>query len=110
MRFVVPETFRGVIEISCDKIAGVKLQPQNNVCMITVPADGKVRVVSFDSFDKFHLVTAVRVSGVEIPVVVGPSGANGVVAFHVPGKSSISGVETWSYLVGTPEDADNFYK
>ncbi len=90
MRFVLPNNFRGIIEITCDTNSGIALEPKNGRCSIVVPADGKVRVASFRVFDTFHVVTAVSASGVAIPVEVGPSGDSGVVALHIPGKSVAS--------------------
>lgn len=63
VRFMLPEGFRGVFQISVDRDHGSELVKSNGMLLVVVPADGKV-VVQDDSFlIRWHSQTAVYPDG-----------------------------------------------
>jgi hypothetical protein len=108
VHFVVPDQFKGTIEISQD-LNGIALSSKSNIYTVTIPADGKLRVKSLKPLNNSHMMAASYASGNPLPLEVGPSGSPGIVALHYPARMSASKPDSQLYLVGTSEEADSFY-
>jgi hypothetical protein len=108
VRFVIPEGFKGVVEISRDP-TGVDLVLENNKVSVVVPSDGRLSVKSVKLIEDAHALAAVYASGRALSLELGPSGTAGVVALHFPAKRSASKPDTFLYFVGTGEGAETFY-
>jgi hypothetical protein len=110
IQFVVPDNFKGVIQLVSDTNHGAALKPSGGTYKVVIPPAGKVRIASFVPFDSSHQVTAIYASGALLPVELGPFGPNGVVALRIPCKYPGNDNSECDYLVGTPEDAKSFYR
>jgi hypothetical protein len=97
VRFVLPEDFRGVFQISVDRAHGSELLKSNGMFVIVVPANGRV-VVKDDRFlTRWHSQTALYPNGT---VITGEAPDTNAVALR--GLAS-EGHTSW-VLVGTERE------
>ncbi len=67
IHFVIPNGFKGPIQLPLDPVAGKNVVPTNGQFVYTIPADGLLRVKSFDPFRDWHKQTASYEDGTAIP-------------------------------------------
>jgi hypothetical protein len=89
VHFVVPDGFRGRIDIVRDTKHGSQIELQDGRYTIVVPASGTLRVRSFRSLQRWHTTTAAYASGMTLPVT-GTAGTNTDIGFFELGSSAAS--------------------
>lgn len=67
VHFVIPNGFKGPIRLTIDPITGKDVVPTNGQFVYAIPADGLVRVKSFEPFRVWHKETASYENGTAIP-------------------------------------------
>ena len=90
VHFIVPDGFRGRIDIVLDTKYGSQIKTQDGRNTYVIPASGTLRVHSFRSLQRWHTTTAAYASGMTLPVI-GTAGTNNTVAFFELGASATSG-------------------
>ena len=110
VHFVVPDGFRGRIDIVLDTKHGSRIETQDGRYTLVIPASGTLRVQSFRSLQRWHTTTAAYASGRALPVI-GTAGTNSTIAFFELGSSATSGnkgagsTESVVCFVGTASEA-----
>jgi hypothetical protein len=105
--FIVPDSFKGAVYFSLDSTNGLAVPVTNGEYLVTIPADGKLTVRSFDFILGSHIVSAQYASGQ--PLRFGWNSTD--IGFepidldrhHRPPRSAV-------YLVGTQQDKDEAIK
>lgn len=90
VHFVVPDGFRGRIDIVLDTKHGSRMEAQDGRYTFIIPASGTFRVQSLQPLEKWHSTTAAYVSGTTLPVVAETGGTNSTIGFFQFGSSATS--------------------
>jgi hypothetical protein len=110
VHFVVPDGFRGRIDMVLDTKHGSRIVTQDGRYTFVIPASGTLRVQSLRSLQRWHTATAAYASGHVLPVV-GTAGTNSMIGFFEIGSSATSGnngagsTESVVCFVGTASEA-----
>ncbi len=99
VRFVLPEGFHGVFQISEDPQRGVDLVKSNGMLLVTVPINGRVVVKDWSFLTVWHSETAIFPDG---KVISGEDYDTNSVALH---SQASQGHTTW-VVVGTARESD----
>lgn len=111
VHFVVPDGFRGVFYLIPDPTNGVAISKTEGRFLVTIPADGRLRVRSLGFLDSWHQETCSFASGAHIPTPTEPGGtgdlANGIVGLRGGGQAGNGSgpMFTW-YFIGTQQELD----
>src|SRR5687768_7802659 len=90
VHFIVPDGFRGRIDIVLDAKQGSRIETHDGTYVLIIPASGTLRVRSLQSLDRWHTATAAYVSGTSLPVLAGTGGTNSTIGFYELGSSATS--------------------
>src|SRR6185295_17716779 len=105
LHFVLPDGFKGAIQIVGDPNQGLAVREEAGRFTYVIPPDGKLRVQSLEPFTQWHKESAAFQSGGVLQT--DDNGPEDSVAWRGLGALDSNGVTTIRYCVGTKKDEDD---
>jgi len=107
LRFILPNDYRGLVQIIEDSKTGLDVEEQAGHYTYTIPAGGQLRVTSLRPFQSWHKESATFQNGAALLTGTDDSVPESVVAFRELPETISNGVTIVCYFVGTQKEAEN---